>query len=196
MQTLLSPDQSRAARRELALSQKDVIAQTGIAAYKLKQFESGSFRPDLATLKTLRDFYEGQGVNFDELNAYLRGGRDDGQQGLPDEAIAAQRKAGQIKPGLTLEPRPGFFISTDLPGGVVDKLQTDMEESDDRIGEIVNGAIFDSDNEEMVIVRDIELYSMCEHHLLPFEGTADVTYAPDRHIAGLSRIVQIGRAHV
>ena len=47
MQTLLSPDQSRAARRELALSQKDVIAQTGIAAYKLKQFESGSFRPDL-----------------------------------------------------------------------------------------------------------------------------------------------------
>ncbi len=141
MQTLLSPDQSRAARRELALSQKDVIAQTGIAAYKLKQFESGSFRPDLATLKTLRDFYEGQGVNFDELNAYLRGGRDDGQQGLPDEAIAAQRKAGQIKPGLTLEPRPGFFISTDLPGGVVDKLQTDMEESDDRIGEIVKAGL-------------------------------------------------------
>lgn len=142
MQVSLSPDQSRAARRELALSQKDVIAQTGIAAYKLKQFESGSFRPDMATLKVLREFYEGQGVNFAELDAYLRGVREDASGDHDtDHGQAGGRKPVAIKPGMTLEPRPGFFISTDLPGAVVDKLQTDMEDSDDRIAEIVKSGL-------------------------------------------------------
>ena len=141
-QSPLTADQSRAARRELALSQKDVIAQTGIAAYKLKQFESGSFRPDMATLKVLREFYEGQGVNFAELDAYLRGAREDasGDQET-DDGPAGGRKPAAIKPGMTPEPRPGFFISADLPGAVVDKLQTDMEDSDDRIAEIVKSGL-------------------------------------------------------
>ncbi len=62
---------------------------------------------------------------------------------------------------------------------------------DQDIGEIVNGAIFDSDNEEMVIVRDIELYSMCEHHLLPFIGRCHVAYLPQGKVIGLSKIPRI-----
>ncbi|WP_296193874.1 GTP cyclohydrolase I [uncultured Microbacterium sp.] len=52
-------------------------------------------------------------------------------------------------------------------------------------------AVADENPGELVSVVGIPFRSVCEHHLLPFEGTADVTYAPDRHIAGLSRIVRV-----
>lgn len=47
-----------------------------------------------------------------------------------------------------------------------------------RLEDVINGALFESQNDEMVIVRDIELYSLCEHHMLPFIGKAHVAYPP------------------
>ena len=56
---------------------------------------------------------------------------------------------------------------------------------------IVNGAIFDSDADDMVIVKNIELYSMCEHHLLPFIGQCHVAYLPNGKVLGLSKVARI-----
>lgn len=59
------------------------------------------------------------------------------------------------------------------------------------LDEIINGALFATTNNEMVIVRDIELYSMCEHHILPFFGRAHVGYIPNGKVLGLSKIPRI-----
>jgi len=56
---------------------------------------------------------------------------------------------------------------------------------------MINDALFDVDYDEMVIVRDIEFYSLCEHHLLPFVGSAHVAYTPARKIIGLSKVPRI-----
>ncbi|MDQ2710698.1 MAG: GTP cyclohydrolase I FolE [Acidobacteriota bacterium] len=59
------------------------------------------------------------------------------------------------------------------------------------IGRIVNGALFDVKYDEVVIVRDIEFFSMCEHHMLPFFGRVHVAYLPDCKVIGLSKIPRI-----
>jgi GTP cyclohydrolase IA len=63
------------------------------------------------------------------------------------------------------------------------------------IDSIVNGALFPSDNDEMVLVKNIELYSLCEHHLLPFIGKCHVAYLPSGKILGLSKIARIVDMH-
>jgi len=62
---------------------------------------------------------------------------------------------------------------------------------DMRLADIVNGAIFEEPYEEMVVVRDIELYSLCEHHLLPFFGKAHVAYLACGRIIGLSKVPRV-----
>lgn len=84
------------------------------------------------------------------------------------------------RPGLRDTPKRAAKAMQFLCKGYKEDLQT-----------VVNGAIFPSDNDEMVIVKNIELYSLCEHHLLPFIGKAHVAYLPNGSVLGLSKVARI-----
>ena len=95
----------------------------------------------------------------------------------------------QILLGLGEDPeREGLL---DTPKRAAKAMQYLCHGYGQSVEEIVNGALFASDNDEMVIVKNIELYSLCEHHMLPFIGKAHVAYIPTGKVLGLSKIARI-----
>lgn len=92
------------------------------------------------------------------------------------------RNAGEdlSRPGLLKTPERAAKAFDFLTQGYTQDLAT-----------VTNDAVFPSDNREMVMVKNIEFYSLCEHHLLPFMGVAHVAYLPDGQVLGLSKVARI-----
>ena len=106
----------------------------------------------------------------------------------PDrESMAAHMKS--ILEQLGEDPSREGLVQTPQRAAKALRYLTSGYETD--VESIVNGALFTHECDEMVIVRDIEFFSMCEHHLLPFFGKIHVGYLPDRKVIGLSKIPRI-----
>jgi len=84
--------------------------------------------------------------------------------------------------------RPGL-VDTPKRAAKAMKFLTQGYEMD--LDEVINGALFPTENDEMVIVKNIELYSMCEHHMLPFIGKCHIAYIPNGKVIGLSKIARV-----
>jgi GTP cyclohydrolase IA len=84
--------------------------------------------------------------------------------------------------------RPGL---QDTPKRAAKAMEFLMRGYRQNIDEVINGALFPSSSDEMVIVKNIELYSMCEHHMLPFIGKCHVAYIPKGKVIGLSKIARV-----
>lgn len=84
--------------------------------------------------------------------------------------------------------RPGLV---DTPQRAADAMKFLVRGYQQEMDDVINNALFPSDSDEMVIVKNIELYSLCEHHLLPFIGKCHVAYIPKGKVLGLSKVARI-----
>ena len=90
---------------------------------------------------------------------------------------------------LEIDPdQPGLGRT---PGRVSESLRWLTRGYHMSVEDVINGAVFDEPHDSMVLVKDIEIYSLCEHHMLPFFGKAHIAYIPDGRIVGLSKLPRI-----
>jgi GTP cyclohydrolase I len=118
---------------------------------------------------------------------------------LPRDEQASPRGKGADDPLAPLIERVIREIGEDpdregllhTPGRVADSLRFLLSGYQRNVADVINGAVYAEAYKEMVLVRDIEVYSLCEHHLLPFFGKAHVAYLPRGRIVGLSKLPRI-----
>ena len=87
------------------------------------------------------------------------------------------------------DPSRGGLL--DMPARAAKAMSFLTQGYSETLEQVVNDALFDSETSEMILVQDIELYSMCEHHMLPFIGKCHVAYVPTGKVLGLSKVARI-----
>ena len=133
------------------------------------------------------------------------------EEQLMDEAlvpgdIAGVVDVGAIKPGDNLAPMVKGILRSigedpereglvKTPFRVDQALKWLTKGYAEQLDDVINDAVFESDNDDIVLVKDIDIFSMCEHHMLPFYGKAHIAYIPDGRVIGISKLPRIAEIY-
>lgn len=135
-------------------------------------------------------------IDFDGLSWPSQGARSRIEQ-TPEEAKARElRIAGAVKTILSElgedVDREGLL---ETPERYARAMLFFTKGYEDNIRDVIKRAVFEENHDEMVIVRDIEIYSLCEHHLVPFFGKAHIAYIPNKRVLGLSKLARLAEMY-
>ena len=110
---------------------------------------------------------------------------------MADSPFPTQFQASVFQMLEDLDPDPRREGLTDTPKRVEKAMQFYCRGYHEDPHEVIGNALFEAETDEMVLVKDIEIYSLCEHHLAPFYGKAHVAYIPGDNIVGLSKVARL-----
>jgi GTP cyclohydrolase I len=155
-----------------------------------------SLKIDSQTYDLLKQEFRSNGNGASNGNGYIHHEHDDEADWLDDDFMAVEDTQSvmegavrQILESIGEDPERQGLQRTPLRVAKAYAELTSGYHVDTEA--LINDAVFDVDYDEMVLVKDIDFYSMCEHHMLPFYGKAHVAYIPDGKVIGLSKIPRI-----
>lgn len=128
------------------------------------------------------------------------------EEALTETELQGVVDIGAVKPGDSLAPLVkgilrGLGEDTEREGLQRTPVRVDQalkwltKGYQESLQDVVNGAVFETDNDDIVLVKDIDIFSLCEHHMLPFYGKAHIAYVPDGRVIGISKLPRIAEIY-